>query len=243
MLCTGVQTLQKIRPNQQWPTNHGESPQQENHCNAQGQNIQEEFNNRSSSRQLQPSSNRIQPSSKNLPQTNMLCYDPQLQGYFIWHCHLSHDLLAAPSLDHRCTLVQVTYNTFKSSAINCKNIPKTEQWKIVNKLNCKTMTTVKTVAYIVQWVHICLTARKWHQTTYKWKQLTSNPKTVKWTSHELKSQDMKNPKLLQLSNTYKTDAQLLQNSWTASANRNGSPDNSSLHSFCKQLGTGSFCCS
>ena len=155
MLCTGVQTLQKIRPNQQWPTTHGESPQQENHCNAQGQNIQEEFNNRSSSRQLQPSSNQIQPSSKNLQQTNMLCYNPQLQGYFIWHCHLSHDLLAAPSLYHRCTLVQVTYNTFKSSAINCKNIPKTEQWKIVNNLNCKTMTTVKTVAYIVQWVHMC----------------------------------------------------------------------------------------
>lgn len=68
-------------------------------------------------------------------------------------------------------------------------------------------------------------------------------KTVKWTSHELTSQDMKNPKLLQLSNTYKTDAQLLQDSWTASANRTGSPDNSSLHSFCKQLGTDSFCCS
>ena len=75
--------------------------------------------------------------------TNMLCYDPQLQGYFIWHCHLSHDPLAATSLDHRCTLVQVTYNTFKSSATSCKNIPKTEQWKTVDKLNCKTMTTVK----------------------------------------------------------------------------------------------------
>ena len=59
--------------------------------------------------------------------TNMLCYDPQLQGYFIWHCHLSHDPLAATSLDHRCTLVHVTYNTFKSSATSYKNIPKTEQ--------------------------------------------------------------------------------------------------------------------
>ena len=38
--------------------------------------------------------------------TNMLCYDPQLQGYFIWHCHLSHDPLAATSLDHTSTLVQ-----------------------------------------------------------------------------------------------------------------------------------------
>ena len=61
MLCTGVQTLQKIKPNQQWPTTHGESPQQETHCNAQGQNVQEEFNNRPSSRQLQPSSNQLQP--------------------------------------------------------------------------------------------------------------------------------------------------------------------------------------
>ena len=42
MLCTGVQTLQKIKPNQQWPTIHGEGPQQETHCNAQGQNVQEE---------------------------------------------------------------------------------------------------------------------------------------------------------------------------------------------------------
>ena len=67
------------------------------------------------------SSRQLQPSSKNIQQT---CYDPQLQGYFIWHCHLAHDPLAAPSLDHRCTLVQITYNTFKSSATSCKNIPK-----------------------------------------------------------------------------------------------------------------------
>ena len=68
--------------------------------------------------------------------------------------------------------------------IKCNKLqehPKTEQWKTVNKLNCKTMTTVKTVAYIVQWVHMCPTACKWHQTTYKWKQLTSNPK--QWNEH------------------------------------------------------------
>ena len=53
---------------------------------------------------------------------------------------------------------------------------------------------------------------------------------------------MKNPKLLQLSNTYKTYAQLLQDSWTASANRTGCPDNGFLHSLCKQLWTDSFCC-
>ena len=176
---------------------------------------------------------QIQDNFNLVPRTcnKQTCYDPQLQGCLIWHCHLS-DPFTAPSLDHRCTLVQVTSNRFKSNTTSCKNIPKTEQWKTVNKLNCKTMTTVKTVAYIVQWVHMCPTACKWHPTSYKRKQLTSNSKTVKWTSHELTSQDMKNPKLLQLSNTYKTYAQLLQDSWTASANRTGSPDNSSLHSFC-----------
>ena len=98
MLCTGVQTFQKRKPNQQWPTIHGEDPQQEAHCNAQGQNVQEEskkqFKFKSTSTTFQEHT------------TNMLCYDPQLQGYFIWHCHLSHDPLAATSLDHTSTLVQ-----------------------------------------------------------------------------------------------------------------------------------------
>ena len=96
----------------------------------QGQNIQEEANNSSGSRQLQPS-------SKNIQQTNMLSYDPQLQGYFIWHCHLSHDPLAATSLDHRCTLVQVTYNTFKSSATSYKNIPKQSSEKLSTSWTAK----------------------------------------------------------------------------------------------------------
>ena len=46
--------------------------------------------------------------------------------------------------------IQVTYNTFKSHATSCKNIPKNRAVKTVDKLNCKTMTTVKTVVYIVQ---------------------------------------------------------------------------------------------
>ena len=127
MLCTGVQTLQKIRPNQQRPTIHGESPQHENHCNTQGQNVQKEFNDRPSSRQLQPSSNQLQVQD-NFNQVPRTCnkqtgYDPQLQGCLIWHCHLS-DPFTATSLDHRCTLVQVTYKTFKSSTTHCKTIPK-----------------------------------------------------------------------------------------------------------------------
>ena len=89
----------------------------------------------SSSRQLQPQ----------VPRTcnKQTCYDPQLQGYFIWHCHLSHDPLAATSLDHRCTLVQVTYNTFKSNATSCKNIPKNRavkncrQVELQNHDNCE----------------------------------------------------------------------------------------------------------
>ena len=153
--------------------------------------------------------------------TNMLCYDPQLQGYFIWHCHLSHDPLAATSLDHRCTLVQVTYNTFKSSATSCRNIPKTEQWKTVDKLNCKTMTTVKTVAYIVQWVHMCPTVRKWHPTSYKRKQLTSNPK--QWNEHHMNwhHKTWKIQNCCNCQTPTKIYAQLLQDSWTASANRTG----------------------
>ena len=104
------------------------------------------------------------------------------------------------------------------------------------------MTTGKTVANRVQWVHMCPTGCKWHQTTYKWKLLTSNPKTVKWTSHELTSQEMKIPKLFQLTKTYKHAnsfcsilARLLQNSWTVSGNKTENPGNCFLDSFC-------YCC-
>ena len=82
MLCTGVQTLQKISPNQQWPTTHRGSPQQENHCNAQGQNIQEESKNSASSRQTSTASSRQTSTKFQEHTTNMLCYDPQLQGVF-----------------------------------------------------------------------------------------------------------------------------------------------------------------
>ena len=103
------------------------------------------------------------------------------------------------------------------------------------------MTTVKTVTYIVQWVHMCPTACKRHQTSYHWKQLTSNPNSemnISWTEitrHE-------NPKLLKLTNIHKNNAQLLQDDWTASANRTGSLHNSFLDSFCMQLWINSFCC-
>ena len=43
---------------------------------------------------------------------------------------ISQTLFTAPSLDHRCTLVQVTYNTFKSSITSCKNIPKRSSEKL-----------------------------------------------------------------------------------------------------------------
>ena len=79
----------------------------------------------SSSRQLQP---QVQDNFNQVPRTcnKQTCYDPQLQGCLIWHCHLS-DPFTATSLDHRCTLVQVTYKTFKSSTTHCKTISKTEQ--------------------------------------------------------------------------------------------------------------------
>ena len=241
MLCTGVQTLQKRSPNQQWPTTHRGSPQQENHCNAQGQDIQEESKNSSSSRQLQL---QVQDNFNQVPRT----YNKHVM---LWSSAAGVFHMALPSFSWPLGSYIIGSSMYLSASylqhvqIKCNKLqehPKNKAVKNCQQIELQTMTTVKTVAYIVQWVHMCPTAGKW-QTTYKWKQLTSNPKTVKWTSHELKSQDMKNPKLLQLSNTYKTDAQLLQDSWTASANRTGSPDNSSLHSFCKQLSTDSFCCS
>ena len=68
---------------------------------------------------------KFKTTSNQFPRTcnKQTCYDPQLQGCLIWHCHLS-DPFTATSLDHRCTLVQVTYKTFKSSTTHCKTIPK-----------------------------------------------------------------------------------------------------------------------
>ena len=177
------------------------------------QKVQEEFKTSSSSRLLQPS-------SKNIQQTNNILWS-SAAGVSHMAVPSFFDPLAATSLDHLHTIVRVTYNNVQDMYNTLQNHLKTEQWKTVDKLNCKTMTTVKTVAYIVQWVHMCPTACKWHPTSYKWKQLTSNPKTVKWTSHELTFQDMKiqfaTGKHLQ---TYK---QLLKDVWTASANRTGKP--------------------
>ena len=245
MLCTGVQTLQKIKPNQQWPTIHGEGPQHENHCNAQGQNIQEEFNNSSSSRQLQ------------------LQVQDQLQSKFQEHTINKHVMLwssaagvfhmALPSFSWPLGSSIIGSSMYLSASylqhvqIKCKQVARTSQKQSSEKLSTSWTAKPWQLWKLLHTSSNESTCVQLHasdiQLVTKWKQLTSNSKTVKWTSHELTSQDMKNPKLLQLSNTYKTYAQLLQDSWTASANRTGSPDNSSLHSFCKQLGTDSFCCS
>ena len=51
---------------------------------------------------------QVQDNPKNqVPRTcnKQTWYDPQLQGCLIWLCHLSHDPLAATSLDHLHTLV------------------------------------------------------------------------------------------------------------------------------------------
>ena len=82
------------------------------------QKVPEDFHDSSSSRQSQDQV----PSTCN----KQTCYDPQLQGIFIWLCHLSHDPFAATSLDHRYTLVQIKCMTFQD------------------------MTTVRTIAYLVQ---------------------------------------------------------------------------------------------
>ena len=125
----------------------------------------------------------------------------------IWQLH--HWIIVVPSFK----LLTTRSNHMQQVARTSK---KTGQWKL--STSCKTMTTVKTVAYIVQWVHMCPTACKWHATSYKWKQLTSNPKQWKWTSHELTSQDMK----IQNCCNWQTPTNL----WTASARW--------LDSFCKQ---------
>ena len=120
----------------------------------------------------------------------------------MWHCHLSHDPLAAPSLDHRCTLVQVTYNHVQIKCIKFQDIPKTEQWKTVDKLNCKTMTTVKLLytssneSTCVQLhasdIQLVTSENSWHQ-------IQNSDMNITWTEitrHQ-------NPKLLKLANIYK----------------------------------------
>ena len=134
MWCTGVQTLQKIRPNQQWPTIHGESPQHENHCNTQGQNIQEEFSDRSSSRQLQPSSRQLQPSSKNMQQTNML-----------WSSAARVSHMALPSVRPFYSYIMGSSSYLSSTKVTTtfkkyntlQNHLKTEQWKLSTSWTAK----------------------------------------------------------------------------------------------------------
>ena len=94
------------------------------------------------------------------------CYDPQLQGCLIWQCHLSDPFgsyiigsslyLSSSYLQKRSRQVQNVARPFQKQSS-----------ETVDKLNCKTMTTVKTVADRVQWVHMCPTACKWHQTRYQ----------------------------------------------------------------------------
>ena len=147
---------------------------------------------------------QVQDNFNQVPRTcnKQTCYDPQLQGCFIWHCHLSHDPLAATSLDHRCTLVQVTYKNVQDKYNMLQNHLKTEQWKLSTSWTAKPWQLWK-LLHTLSNESTCATACKWHQTSYKWKQLTSNFKTVKRTSHELTSKREKNPKLFQLAKTYK----------------------------------------
>ena len=140
----GFQTLQKIKAK---PTVTNDPWRKSTTGEPTATHKDRTFRKSSTTGQVQDNFNQVQikfnPSSTNMQQTNMLCYDPQLQGYFIWHCHLSHDPLAATSLDHRCTLVQVTYNTFKSSANKLQEHPKNRavkncpQVELQNHDNCE----------------------------------------------------------------------------------------------------------
>ena len=162
------------------------------------------------------------------------------------------DPFTATSLDHPHTLVQQGYNnvqvTYKNVQDKHNNVARPSQKQ--SSENCRQVElhnhdNWKTVA---NRVHMCPTVCKWHQTSYKWKQLTSTPKTVKWTSHELTSQEMKIPKLFQLAKTYKHDnslcsmiERLLQDSWTAPGNKLDNPDNCFLKtaSVCSSVLTAS----
>ena len=87
--------------------------------------VQRQVKFKTTSTKFKSTSTKFQINFNQVPRTcnKQTCYDPQLQGCLIWHCHLS-DPFTATSLDHRCTLVQVTYKTFKSSTTHCKTIPK-----------------------------------------------------------------------------------------------------------------------
>ena len=141
-------------------------------------------------------------------------------------------LLAALSLDHRCTSVQVTYNCIQDTyniarhIQHCKTISKTEQRKLSTSWTAKPWQ-LKNCCNRVQWVHMGPTACKWHQTSYKWKQwhqLQSSEMNITWTDikMERRIQNCFNWQNLQ---TYE---QLLQYVWTASARQ--------LNGFWKQTG-------
>ena len=94
---------------------------------------------------------KFKTTSNQVPRTcnKQTCYDPQLQGCLIWHCHLS-DPFTATSWDHLHTLVQQRLQQRSRQVQHVAKSSQNRAVKTVNQLNCKTMTTVKTVAYIVQ---------------------------------------------------------------------------------------------
>ena len=94
---------------------------------------------------------KFKTTSNQFPRTcnKQTCYDPQLQGCLIWQCHLSDPFgsyiigsslyLSSSYLQKRSRQVQNVARPFQKQSS-----------ETVDKLNCKTMTTVKTVANRVQ---------------------------------------------------------------------------------------------
>ena len=92
---------------------------------------------------------KFKTTSNQFPRTcnKQTCYDPQLQGCLIWHCHLS-DPFTATSWDHLHTLVQQRLQQRSRSTTRCKTISKQssencQPVELQNHDNCEN------VAYIV----------------------------------------------------------------------------------------------
>ena len=120
----GSNPSEKIRPNQQWPTIH----EKVHNMRTTATHKDRTFRKSSTTGQVQDNFNQV-PRTCN----KQTCYDPQLQGCLIWHCHLSDPFyssiigsslyLSSSHLQH----VQIKYNklarTSQNGAVkNCRQV-------------------------------------------------------------------------------------------------------------------------
>ena len=158
--------------------------------NSKTRTVSEEF--KSSSRQPQ---DQVPRTCNYTDYTTTTCYDPQLQGCFIWQCHLSplgsYIIGSAWYLSWRESQKRSSYLQKRSRQAQNRTV------KTVDKLNCKTTTTT------FQWVHMGPTECKWHHTGYSsnsWHQLhnSENEHHMRWHQKKLRL-----PKLFNCQMNYK----------------------------------------